>query len=464
MVNALVKPAWLLVESTVQDYLGHASYGEFAALWHLTTLLATAFEVGTTLLAAQVVARPAEAGSDGHETYRAVLGLRLTLQAAYLLVVPLVCWLLGYQGPQLVLAMALALVQGALAALQFSRAVHQGGQRFVVDGILSAADKLVLLGLVLVWLKSYPPSSLRYAGLMLASVLPSLALSLVVLYRKGHWVAPRFTHRSWRPVIHLALPLALMGILAAVNERIGGVVLERLAGSYEAGLYAAAYRWIGGIQNYIWIVGAFFFARFAHLGAAPTAGARFTLQQALIYTGVPMSVAAAVCVVHPQLFLGLLRSSQPQELASIATHMRCLGVGLLACAIATPFGTWLSALGHARRMVRVLALTAAAVLAATTLTLWVSQTGWVGWVYTGHHVLLAIAYVYLFGRVSGQPRQLGLVVRVVAAFGAATGTLWLAETYLPLWVGVALATATGLAAGVPLALAKKIVRRTQPEP
>jgi hypothetical protein len=66
------------------------------------------------------------------------------------------------------------------------------------------------------------------------------------------------------------MPYTLLVLVSGLNERINQVLIERLSGPYENGLYLGAYRWFGASLMYLWIVLPIFYARFASLGHRPT--------------------------------------------------------------------------------------------------------------------------------------------------------------------------------------------------
>ena len=165
LLNLLVKPGWVMVESLVQDRLGHATFGLITAWSSLAMVIAVVADLGLTHFSVQ---RLAAEPTFLAEHFPTILPLRGWLNAVALALLVAIGALLGYRGTELlllgVIGISLLLTQYA----QFLRGTLQASQRFNTDALLSVLEKALLLLLVLAFL----PIGLtlnRYLGARLAA-------------------------------------------------------------------------------------------------------------------------------------------------------------------------------------------------------------------------------------------------------------------------------------------------------
>lgn len=107
---------------------------------------------------------------------------------------------------------------------------------------LTALEAVILLGAV---------GTLTFAGTgilgyALAFVAAALVVGVARLLFLRHFarVALRRGVKLWRPLMRLALPLGIAGVLVAIYYRIDVVLIFNLRGAEEAGIYGAAYRFL----------------------------------------------------------------------------------------------------------------------------------------------------------------------------------------------------------------------------
>ncbi len=137
-LNWLVKPIWILwIERTVQVQLGNEWYGQYFVHFNLGLLFAVLLDAGLNAYVSREVA------SKGRLTHRnRVLALRMFFGAIYVLMVAIV----AYQQQLDVRILAFVVVNQILASiLLLMRAVVQGRQLFISDGLLSVSDRLIAI-------------------------------------------------------------------------------------------------------------------------------------------------------------------------------------------------------------------------------------------------------------------------------------------------------------------------------
>ncbi len=137
-LNWLVKPIWILwIERTVQVQLGNESYGQYFVHFNLGLLFAVLLDAGLNAYVSREVA------SKGHLIHRnRVLALRMFFGAIYVLLVAIV----AYQQQLDARILVFVVVNQILASiLLLMRAVVQGRQLFISDGLLSVTDRLIAI-------------------------------------------------------------------------------------------------------------------------------------------------------------------------------------------------------------------------------------------------------------------------------------------------------------------------------
>jgi O-antigen/teichoic acid export membrane protein len=403
--------------------------------------------------------------SAPNEPLRALVGIRLLLMCAFVVVLPIVAILIGYGPDMLPLVALLGSAQVLMGSLLFVRAVHQGRQRFVLDGFLSVLDKFILIGCIGFILLWQAPSNIGYGVCMLISIGASFSLALFVLLQKGPSLRPSFLLASQKRVLAQTIPFALMVGLITLNERLNPILLERLVSDNAAGLYSAAYRWVIGLQGYVWIIAVYFFARFAKLGRTATPEGKFVLQQAIIFFTLPIALAAALLEVYPGVLVKLLTRSTPAEIAEVQHLLQILTLAMVPNALVTAHGTWLSANGYAKDLALLLGGATVLHVAGQFVALGTNHWQWIAYVYAAFHWSLVGGYLWMFHKRSGQGIQAGLLVRALAAYGCALLAFWLCRLLGLGWgTGIAIALPAVYLIGIPKELRKKILSSAQLKP
>lgn len=458
VLNALVKPAWLLAENSVQNYFGHQRFGSFAAAWQLTYICSVLLDVGTTLVITQLSAQTHGKAQD--PLLRNAIGLRLMLALLYVLCVPLIALALGYKGHDLKLVLLLASYHLLQNTLVMTRGIHQGQQRFYLDGILGVADKLLLLAVIFLVVLHASPSNLLYGMWAVLTVALTLGASFIAWIRLGPWVLPRLNLPEMRGLLLRSLPFAAMATLVAFNERITTLAIERGVSAHAAGLYAAAYRWILAIQMYLWTVAPIFFARFArHM---PTQGLEkdtltHEFRQSMLLISVPVLFASAFCAIHPEILIALLKRSTASEQQVIADALRVLAVGIVPLALITPHGTFLSATGQAQSLARVLVLATVCHLGTLWCSLFLGQWLYAAVAYSFFQLVAAGLYYLVYFRQANLPTNIRLTLRCLLSYLAAISVLWLgARMAISPWLTVPVSGLLTLLVAVPLQEAKNL--------
>ncbi len=244
LVNFVVKPIWIFgIDLQVQNHLGASSYGLYAALFSLAVIFNMVLDLGLTQFSNRRVSQDPEM-LQRH--FSGLLSLKLLLGLVYGLLALGVGLTLGYRQGALSLLLILVLHQFLSSAVLFFRAHLAALQHFRADSLMSVLDKgltIVFCGIFLYEeaLRSYFTIHL-FAGLQVLSLLLTALLGLVLVGRQGATIRLRWQARHWLEQLGQSWPYALLLLLMALYTRVDSVMLEQLISSFEAGVYAQAYR------------------------------------------------------------------------------------------------------------------------------------------------------------------------------------------------------------------------------
>ncbi len=431
VLNLAIKPAWILVENQVQVRLGHAVFGTFTALLALATVVGAVADLGLT----QHTTRRVAADAGFLPTFMpTLLPLKGWLSAAFLVVLVATGWVLGYAGATLgwlaLLGLSLLLTQYS----QFLRGVVQGQQRFGLDAALSVVEKGLLLALVAALLPTPWLTFGTYVGVRVgAAALVVVGLSVVVARLIGGWVWPRLRRPAARALLRESLPLALITLLYGLNERIDMVMLERLAGAHEAGLYAGAYRWTDAAMMYLWTVLPLFFARFARVAHDRPA------QTHLLAVGQRVAAAPLLLVVAGVLLRGdvlfwQFGTSSAAELAQMTTCLQLLFLNVLVNAFFAIYSTLLTGTHHEKPVSLLIALSIGlnVVLNVVLMPRYGAVAGAFSTLVCA--VLVSGGYVALVRGRAGIGVPWGALARLAAAFGLTVAAWYGLKITLDNWL------------------------------
>ncbi|MBC7448146.1 MAG: oligosaccharide flippase family protein, partial [Hymenobacteraceae bacterium] len=353
-----------------------------------------------------------------------LLPLKGGLSVVFLGVMLVVGWLLGYRGTALgwlaLIGVSLLLTQYA----QFLRGPIQGRQLFGLDAGLSVLEKALLLGLVLALVPTGLLSLGTYVGARVAAAAVTCGVFSVVVARLlGGWVWPRLNPRAARGLLREALPLALITLLYGLNERIDMVMIERLAGPREAGLYAGAYRWTDAAMMYLWTVLPLFFARFA-LHADDRAAQTQLLSVGQRVAAAPLLLVVAGVLLRGEVLFWQFSGSTPAEVARMTQCLRLLFLNILVHAFFAIYSTLLTSTRLERPVSRLVALSIAlnVGLNLAFLPTYGAVAGAANTLFCA--TVVSGGYVWLVARRAGIVVPWGALSRLALAFGLTCGA-WL---------------------------------------
>lgn len=344
VLNFLIKPVWIVLDNKVQDTIGHADYGVFAALFSLSFLFATLSDFGINQYVTKKLAGEPDKIED---VFSVALGFKLILLVLYPLFMTVIGSVMGYGLQEIYFLWLLSIFQAAVQLVMFFRANFQAHQQFFVDSFASILDKfLLIIFLLIVFYINVTVESFIYARVL--SIIATVVLVYIFYVATCHWHNPSLKIDKLVPLIRQSLPFAMVTVLYSFNERVDQVLIERLLGGIESGLYAGAYRWLDAAMMYLWIVLPMFFARFAFLKSDPAALYK-TFKVGHVIAFLPMAMVCGFVFLYPEKLFILFKHSSIEEIEVMSNVLRILFVASLMHGLFAIYSTLLTSTGYEKQ-------------------------------------------------------------------------------------------------------------------
>ena len=271
-VNFLVKPLWIFaIDLQVQNRLGAEAYGLYAALFSFSIVFNIILDLGLSHYSNRRVAQDA---GQVREQFSSLLSLKLLLGGVYLVIALIAGIFLGYWHSAFGLLLLLVVNQFFSSATLFFRAHLAGLHLFKADALMSVLDKMLVIllcGAVL-----YIPSlkdklSIElFAGLQTVSFFLAATVGLGLVLRQGGALRLSGDFPYWWRQLSASFPYALLLLLMALYTRIDSVMLEQLRSSFQAGVYAQAYRLLDVINQPAYLFSVILLPMFARTSRGAT--------------------------------------------------------------------------------------------------------------------------------------------------------------------------------------------------
>lgn len=439
LLNLLIKPLWLVIENLLQNRLGHETWGTYSALSSFAIALTVLTDFGVNQYTIKSLA--SDLGKF-KVWFPKLLGFKVVLMLTYPILLFLLGFLMGYDLQQLIWLMVIALSLAALQLLQFLRSSFQAFQHFKLDGIASVLDKVLLSIFCLAFLYTGSQDFAFFLSLPAAATLFSLLVFLFVIFKLYGASGIGWDTSFIRRIIKLSFPFALITIVYAVHDKIDKVMLEKISGPYENGLYSAAARWVDALMMYTWIVMGLYYARFAKHLRAPDKSAGL-LRNGQLLGSLPMIPAFLVLYFKGrELTSLLLPNSTSQEIEVIQSCLIWLALATLINSTFVIYSTLLTATGHEKPVTR---MVVGSILIKTLLNLilipiWGGIAAAIASFIS--YFLLSGSYLYITNRYTRILPEYGDLIRLGLIFLLSFGSGWILQrtewgTYaLPLALGV----------------------------
>ena len=371
LLNLLIKPFWILgIETGVQNAVGPEEYGFYFTIFNLAYIFNILLDLGVTNFNTRNIAQHPKL-IDKH--LPGMLGIKIALLGLYLAVTFTVGLLSGYGSRQFHLLAVLSFNQFLNSLILYLRSNFEGLLLFKWDSVISILDRVVMIAIcsLLLW---GPHGGITVEWFAYAQTVAYLATALTALVvltlriRREH--NARFTLRRLHVslpfsivILRKSFPFALLVLLMASYNRIDPLLLGWLHphGTYQAGIYAGAFRLLDALTMVAYLVSAVLLPVFSRMTAegdsqlGPTTSMVTSLMVVFSFT------AATTFSFRSGLFMELFYHSQEAAVVDdYARVFRILVWGIVPIGMTYVFGTLLTAAGRLRQL---------NTLAATTLVI-----------------------------------------------------------------------------------------------
>ncbi len=291
-LNLLVKPFYLLfVETEIQNRTGPEAFGMYFALINFSFIINIIPDLGITNWNTR---KTAQTGFSGRVRFMKLIRLRLVLAAIYVVVAMVIGMLLHYSNIQLWLLLVLAINQVMVSGILYIRSFLTGMHLFRSDSIVSILDRLLLLALMSFCLWGLPTETvfqiewLIYGQTLCYSI--TLLVSTLLMFRGAAHKESSEDHAfSSSLILRESLPFAILIMLSMIGYRADSVMLERMKGPDEAGIYAMGFRFFEAVNMISYLFAVLLLPMFSKLLIEKSSIAPlFQLSFKVLYSGIFM--------------------------------------------------------------------------------------------------------------------------------------------------------------------------------
>ena len=337
----------------VQNKIGHESYGDYASLFSLVLVFSVFADWGINSYSTQEIAQDK---SRYENVFNSLFIIRILILILYPVFMIGIGWLLGYGIEELKLLAIIALTQTFVYFLMFFRAKFQAFQQFKTDGFMSVIERVVLIFIVIFLLDKGLDVEIFVATRLIAVVI-SVIISFTLVTRLYGWVKLKISKKEIQESLKAAFPFTLVTLLYSINERIDMVMIDRLYSNYEAGIYAAAYRWYDALMMFVWLIMPMFFSKFAK-AKGENSGATSLLNQGFLFVSIPMLIITPFLFFDGIHLFFLLDNSNELEIFNMNRLFQLLMISFVFNAFFVMKGTYLNASGYVGKVNWIILLSA----------------------------------------------------------------------------------------------------------
>jgi O-antigen/teichoic acid export membrane protein len=325
----------------VQNKVGHQDYGVYTALYSFGFLFISLSDLGITYFFTREVA------SDNNllKKYTAtVLPFKVVISVLYPFVFTAIGLLLGYNSYELTLLFLACFTHSLLNLVSFYRAQFQAFQEFNTDSMFSILDKFLLVFFVMLMYYFYEITLLNFVYLRLASSIITTVLAFIISAKLFGFLNIKIDFSLLKYILKKSFPFALIGILYSFNDKVDQVILERISGGHQTGLYAAAYRWVDVIMMFLWTLLPILFARFSKFRSdKPELENTFQIGQ--IIAAIPIIYVSSFMMVNAEKMFFLFTNSNLTDYKTMSDLLKILFASVMLNGIFSIYSTLLNSTG-----------------------------------------------------------------------------------------------------------------------
>lgn len=344
LLNLLIKPISLLVESYTHNAVDHQEWATYASLLSLCYVFTSLADLGINQYVTKVIA---EKPDEYLSIFPKFFSIKIFLTFFFPFLMISIGIILEYSTSQLWFLFWIALSYSGFQLFQLFRAKIQGFQLFKFDAFASNFEKIFfsVLLIILLYLGATSLSTIVYGRLI--SIILAITLVIFILKKKHTWLSPKYeSYSETKRLIKSSIPFALIILLTGFNEKIDQVMLERLAfNRAETSIYAAAYRWLDAAMVYLWIILPIFFARFSFHQISKKEKQNL-LDASIGITSIPLLIITIFSFFHGELLFVLFSNSSNTEVILMAECFKILSISLFLQGCFAVLSTYLTSNGY----------------------------------------------------------------------------------------------------------------------
>ena len=267
VINFIVKPLYIFgIDARVQNLVGPENYGVYFVLYDLIFLIQVVNDPGLQSYTSKTIAQDRK-NLTSHLS--GILGLKLLLGLLYFIVSIVISMVMGYHNYNLIFGISCIFFLSTLYILLRTVLSSSGYYRW--DSFFSIVDKLIMLLVIgyMVWLspdyKQFGVEMFIYS--QVACYLVAIIILLGLMLRLKVITMPRFDSGAMKSVLKQSLPYSFIILLTAAYMRIDAIMIQKLLpdGYYQAGLYAASYRFVDAANMVGYLFGALLLPMYAFM-------------------------------------------------------------------------------------------------------------------------------------------------------------------------------------------------------
>jgi O-antigen/teichoic acid export membrane protein len=350
-LNLLVKPFYLLiVETEIQNRTGPDDFGIYFALINFSFIINIIPDLGITNWN---IRRTSQQGYPGKLNFIKLIKLRMVLAAIYVLVALIFGMFLHYSHNQLWFLLVLSFNQVMVSAILYLRSFLSGMQRFKSDSIVSVMDRLLLLILMSILLWGMPEQNEYFQiewliyGQTISYAATLLIAAILVLKGSARTETKKTSPIYTGEVIRESLPFAILIMLSMLGYRADSVMLERISGAGQAGIYAMAFRFFEAVNMISYLFAVLLLPMFSKLIAEKQSVAPlFQLGFKVLYSAI--LCVSVVSIFYNSEILHLFYESNTTEAAEVFSWLM---ISALFFSLQYISGTLITASGKMKPMI-----------------------------------------------------------------------------------------------------------------
>lgn len=259
LLNVIIKPLWIFgIDRQVQNITGANEYGTYFSLLNLSIVFSFLLDWG---LSSYINRELSAQKSELKHQLGNMIALKILFAFIYAILIIAIAFFTGVKRWDIV--WGVIAIQFLSSIFVFLRYLVTANQWFHTDAWLSVFDKTLMIlvcGLFIAGPDIAGSINIdRFILAQIACTFMAVLLVVFVLLKRG--VAFKKPDRRFinKGLFIAVLPFALNGFFMAAHLRLDGFMLERINsnGSYEAGIYAGAYRLLDASNMMGYLVASF---------------------------------------------------------------------------------------------------------------------------------------------------------------------------------------------------------------